>query len=46
MRNPLWRGSVFGSLAQNLTAVLENFTRDVRDGVREIRWVLLKADVS
>jgi signal recognition particle subunit SRP54 len=44
---------MFGSLSENLTAALKNLTgrgvlteSDVRDGLREIRRVLLEADVS
>jgi signal recognition particle subunit SRP54 len=44
---------MFGSLSENLTAALKNLTgrgvlteSDIRDGLREIRRVLLEADVS
>ena len=44
---------MFGSLSENLTAALKQLTgrgvlteADVRDGLREIRRVLLEADVS
>jgi signal recognition particle subunit SRP54 len=44
---------MFGTLSENLTAALKNLTgrgvlteQDVKDGLREIRRVLLEADVS
>jgi signal recognition particle subunit SRP54 len=44
---------MFGNLSENLTAALKNLTgrgvlteQDVKDGLREIRRVLLEADVS